>query len=91
MTEAPDTYEVMKAEFDRLAAMDPLIGVSNAAGYGLLLLKRESESQKLIADLKAKLQDLLVRFIAIGGMQWDNLPLIPVTPPKPPVEPLVGG
>lgn len=94
---APVDEEAMRQEFERLAAMDPLIGVSNAAGYGLLLLKRESESQKLIADLKAKLQDLLVRFIAIGGMQWDNLPLIPVTPPKPPqppqppVEPLVGG
>lgn len=79
----------MRQEFERLAALDPLIGVSNAASYGLLLLDRQKDKERQVADLKAKLQDLLARFIAIGGIHWDNLPSLPKPPqPTPPVAPV---
>jgi hypothetical protein len=84
---APVDEEAMRREFERLAAVDAATGGSLAATYGLLLLQRQAETQRQLADLKAKLQDLLVRFIAIGGMHWENLPLLPVLPPQPLPQP----
>lgn len=81
--EAPDTLEQMQAEFERLA----LAGEGLAASYGLLLIQRQAETEKKLAETKAALQQAIINFLAIGGGYWNSLPPLPPLPPVP-VDPV---
>lgn len=94
---APEDLEAMRQEFERLALLDPSGAAVTASQYGLRLVQSQTEMQKQLeekqrqltevqrqlAELKAGTKDLLIRFLAIGGGYWENLPQLPAVKAEP--------